>query len=509
MQAIVALSISAALGGSNSAAQSRSSGDDAGKGIQLAAAGNWKAAEIELRKAVEQKPNEPRILAALGTVLLQRQKTAEAVTYLEKAVEIAPADDRIRLELAKAEWQAARLQEARRNLGLVLKHQPNEPQAIMLQGMVAEKSKDYAEAVKLLTSVSPALSTEPLAVAALARSCYHAGTVEQARLCMAPIQSASPQGIFMAATAAADAEDFETAEAMLVSIMQAYPDRTSLQYQLALVQYHAGHLADSQTTLTHLIANGEGNADAHNLLGWCWFKLDDVNQAERELNDAIRLDPVSVTNYLDLARIQLASRQLDPALDSARRTVKLFPTSPEAWLLKGSIETAAQRLADAVNSYATAVHLTRSDAEAELALATAQWLAGMTEQSRASFHRLLQRYPRNAAIYVAYGEFLTSVRPGDTEQVAGLMKTASSLDPTLAEPHYYLGNMALTSGKLDEAVRQLEAATQLDPSSSKAHFALSRALRQQGRGEESARELGIYQELKTAEEGALSPNPAK
>jgi hypothetical protein len=55
----------------------------------------------------------------------------------------------------------------------------------------------------------------------------------------------------------------------------------------------------------------------------------------------------------------------------------------------------------------------------------------------------------------------------------------------------------------------LEAATQLDPSSSKAHFALSRALRQQGRGEESARELGIYQELKTAEEGALSPNPAK
>ena len=69
--------------------------------------------------------------------------------------------------------------------------------------------------------------------------------------------------------------------------------------------------------------------------------------------------------------------------------------------------------------------------------------------------------------------------------------------------------MALTSGKLDEAVRQLEAATQLDPSGSKAHFALSRALRQQGRSEESARELGIYQELKTAEEGALSTNPAK
>jgi Flp pilus assembly protein TadD len=82
-----------------------------------------------------------------------------------------------------------------------------------------------------------------------------------------------------------------------------------------------------------------------------------------------------------------------------------------------------------------------------------------------------------------------------------------SLDPSLADPHYYLGNLALTNGKLDEAVRQLQVATQLDPSSSKAHFALSRALRQQGRSEESARELGIYNQLKTAEDGAAGSSP--
>jgi Flp pilus assembly protein TadD len=87
------------------------------------------------------------------------------------------------------------------------------------------------------------------------------------------------------------------------------------------------------------------------------------------------------------------------------------------------------------------------------------------------------------------------------------MKTAMSLDPSLAEPHYYLGSLALTNGKLDEAMQQLQAAVRLDPSSSKAHFALSRALRQQGRSEESARELGIYQELKRAEDGAAGSAP--
>jgi tetratricopeptide (TPR) repeat protein len=433
---------------------------------------------------------------------LQRQKASEAVAYLEKAVEIAPADDGIRLDLAKAEWQARKLQAARSNLQLVLKHNPNDSQAIMLLGMVAERSGEFAEAEKLLTSVPLALRTEPLADAALARACYHKGSPEQVRLCMAPIQNTSPEGIFVAATAAADAEDFAMAEAMLLSIRPSYQDRYALDYQLALVQYHAGDIASSQATLTDMIAKGEGSGDAHNLLGWCWFKRSNLNQAEQELNEAIRLGPSSETNYLDLARMQLAGRQLDAALDSARLVVKLFPKSPEGWLVKGSIETLAQRLTDALASYTTAVRLDGNNAEAELALADAQWLAGKTEQSRASFHLLLQRYPRTAQIYVAYADFLSNVGPRNPAQLTRLMKTALALDSSLAEPHYFLGNSALANGKVDEAVQQLEIAAQLDPTSSKTHFALSSALRQQGRREESEREFGVYQKLKAEEEGA-------
>jgi tetratricopeptide (TPR) repeat protein len=349
------------------------------------------------------------------------------------------SDDAVRLKRAQADLHAGRLQQARNNLELVLKHRPNDPQAILLLGMVA-----------------------------------------------------------------ADTEDFTTAEAMFASIRSTYPDPPTLDYQLALVQYHEGHIADSQATLMNMVASGAGTADTHNLLGWCWFRSGNLNQAEQELNQAIRLQPSSLTNYLDLARMQLAARQIDPALDSARVAVKLFPTTAEAWLLKGSIETAGQRFADALASYTTAVHFKPHDQEAELALATAQWLAGVTGQARASFQHLIVRYPRNAAIYVTYADFLTSVGPHNAEQTEALMKRASALDPSLAEPHYYLGNLALTNGKLDEAVKQLQTAIQLDPDSSKAHFALSRALRQQGRSEDSARELGIYKELKTAEDGAAS-----
>ena len=250
---------------------------------------------------------------------------------------------------------------------------------------------------------------------------------------------------------------------------------------------------------------GENSGDAHNLLGWCWFQQGNLDQAEQELNEAIRLDPSSETNYLDLARLQLSGRQLDAALDSARLTVKLFPKSPEGWLLKGSIETLAQRLTDALASYTTAVRLDGNNAEAKLALADAQWLAGNTEQARASFRLLLQRYPRTAKVYVAYADFLSNVGPRDPAQLTKLMETALALDSSLAEPHYYMGNLALTNGKLDDAVQQLEIAARLDPTSSKTHFALSRALRQKGQREESEREFATYQKLKAGEEGASKP----
>ena len=312
-------------------------------------------------------------------------------------------------------------------------------------------------------------------------------------------QSASPQNVFRAATAAANAEDFSRAEALLLSIRQSYPNPAALEYQLALVQYHEGHIADSQATLTEMVSQGKSTGDVHNLLGWCWFKSADIAQAEREMNEAIRIDPSSVTNYLDLARMQLASRQVDASLDTVSRATQLFPASPEPWLLKGSIETAAQKQVDAVNSYTTAVRLSKHDVEAELALATAQSLAGMTARSRTSFQRLLERYPRNAQIHAAYAEFLSSTEPAETTRIAALMKTAASLDPSLAEPHYYLGNMALTAGKVQEAVRQLQLATQLDPTDSKTHFALSRALRQQGDAAASERELNTYKQLKAQE----------
>jgi len=475
------------------------------KGVDYARHGDWESAEAELRQAAKLAPNDPQILAALGGVLGTEHKLPEAATYLEKAVQLAPDNAVMRCNLARSQWQLGKLPEARRNLEHVLKANGKDSQAMLLLGIVSENMGDYTTAARLLSSVSSILPSEPLAVAALASAYYHSGKVEDARSYLQSIdtQTALPETIFATARVAADASDFALAEKMFLSIRSGYPDRVRLGYELALAQYHEEHFADSQATLSELVADGQATGEVHNLLGWCFQKQGKTKEATTELEMAIRLEPAKEMHYLDLARIFLANANPGAALNVAKHTVEIFPASDKAWLLQGSIETGLQNFTEAVKSYTYAVRLNRNDAEPCRALATAQWLAGMVKEAQATFQDLLGRFPRDADSYAAYGALLvgdSASTEGDVNRGARLLETALSLDTSLAEPHYYLGNLALRNGDVELALRHLEASVKLNPASSKTHFALSKALKRQGRAEQSAEEVRIYQELKAAEE---------
>lgn len=492
------------------AAQSIQAGEHTKKGVEYARIGDWKSAEAELREAVALAPNDPQVLASLGGVLAMEQKLAEAGSYLERALRLAPDDAVIRRNLARDQWQMGKLPEARRNLERVLKLHPSDDQAVFLLGMVSENSGEYPAAAKLLESVPSLLRSEPLGAAALANSYYHTGRIEQARACLQSIgiQERNPNAIFVAAGVAADARDFELAERMFSSIRSTYVDRATLDFQLALAQYHQTHFADCQITLTEIIATGKASGDVYNLLGWCFQNQGRTKEAITELEQAIALESSKEANYLDIARMLLADGKLGAALEIAGRAVQLFPASDKAWLVKGSIQTGLQSFTDAVKSYTAAVELNQNQAEPRRALATAQWMAGLTAEAQLTFQDLLRRFPQDAANYAAYGALLVADDPSNEETVARgarLLETALSLDPSLAEPHYYLGNFALTKGDAGAAVRHLEAAVKLNPASGKMHFALSKALQRQGRGEESARELRAYQELKAAEDRLWKP----
>jgi Tfp pilus assembly protein PilF len=88
-----------------------------------------------------------------------------------------------------------------------------------------------------------------------------------------------------------------------------------------------------------------------------------------------------------------------------------------------------------------------------------------------------------------------------------LLHAAARHDPNSAEAQYQLGNLALSRGQTKSAIEYLENAASMSAESAKAHFALARAYRRAGRTEDAARETALYERLKKQPDSEPKSSP--
>jgi tetratricopeptide (TPR) repeat protein len=476
------------------------------KGLQLAQIGEFTKAKIELRHAMHLFPNETTPLVALGDVLAMQNRFSEANVYFEKALKINPHDPDSRRHLAASQWQLDRLPQARENLQRVLRDSPNDEQSTLLLGMVEESLKDYRAAARLLGSVPQLVRNQPAAVPALVHCYYEISDKDRVHEQVGILvnEPSDPQAPFLVARVATEANDYETAEKLLASIRSTYPDAEALGYQIAVVQYRTGRFGESQGTLLDLIKGGRQNARIYNLLGWCFEKQGQPDEAVRALKHAINLDTTAESNYIDLAHILVAHHLLSSALELARKVVDSFPSSSDAYSLKGMIEIEEKNYVAAVQSYTRAAQLNEMSPEKKVELARAQAAAGLYDEAAATLRKGITKFPRDARHYQEYGLMLLKRgEKGDARADArafSLLQTAVALDRSLWVSHYELGKLWLKKGKPSEAVQGLETASTLNPENGKIHYALWRAFRSLGQTKEATKERERFQSLEQRED---------
>lgn len=436
------------------------------------------------------------------------QKLPESTLCLEKALSINPEDARTRRNLASNQFQAGQFQVAKENLERVLKAEPGDQTSVLLLGMVDEELKDYQHAAALLASVPQEVQKHPKAEVALARSYYRTGETSKARQVLSALENhlADTEGIFLGAQVADQMGDYELAEHMFRSIQASYADKAKLAYNLALAQYNAGGITDSQVTLQEL-SRGLSSArydtsDIENLMAWCFFKQNHIKEAVAHMDRAIALDPSRESNYLDVGMMLLHDSRYNGALAAARKAVDVAPDSYQAYRLLGAAQYKLGELKAAGDSYAHAVALNASDRESLLGLASTQVDAGDIGAAESTFERAIARFPSDANLYLQYGKMLLVHRSNgnaiQTRAVA-LLKRAISLDGSLAEAHFELGNLELSAGQAEQALPELEAAEKLDPKPSRFHYALARAYLRLGRRSDGMSEMRLFQKLKANE----------
>ena len=119
---------------------------------------------------------------------------------------------------------------------------------------------------------------------------------------------------------------------------------------------------------------------------------------------------------------------------AAEKALEIAPDSYRAHRLKAQVEMKVGRPKDAEALYAHAVAVNPADADAIAGLATAQLDIGKTAAAEETLKKAIERLPREALLYQAYGNMLLwgegTTNPEAEARAVALLKKAEALDPS-------------------------------------------------------------------------------
>ncbi len=191
----------------------------------------------------------------------------------------------------------------------------------------------------------------------------------------------------------------------------------------------------------------------HNNLGIAYDKIGKYEDAIKEFEEALRLDPEYIEVHNNLAVTFEKLGRIEEAIEGLQHALRLNPNYVEALSNLGSIYAKSQKYEDAIREL--------------------QKASGINPDYAFAHNSLGIVYAEQKKYEEAIEEFKAAIR----------------LAPEHAPSHCNLGEMYLEQGKNDEALKEFQKALELEPEFAEAHFGAGLALYNTGSYDRAAREF--------------------
>lgn len=269
------------------------------------------------------------------------------------------------LALAVQHHQAGRLTQAEQLYRLVLQHEPRQPDALHLLGMVAYQVGQYAQAVEL---IGRAIAISPRAAS------YH-----------------NNLGLVYRALGR-DAD----AEASYRQSLQLQPNFPEALNNLGNVLRDRGELNGAVELYRRALELKPAYAEAHNNLGTGYYELGKVSEAIGCYRRAIELKPDYGEAWGNLGVALQHEGQLAPALDACRRGVELKPNEAAGYNHWGSVLRQQHQYGQALACYEQALRLKPRDPRAHKGKGACLFWQGRMTEAIDSFQQSLHEASQDA-----------------------------------------------------------------------------------------------------------------
>lgn len=232
---------------------------------------------------------------------------------------------------------------------------------------------------------------------------------------------------------------------------------TDLRPVVALIA--KGQLAPAERQLRQILAQG-GGAKARGLLGLVLLQQNKLEEAEVELQRALRADPALADVRQQLARLYLAQGKEDQGLVELRRAAETVALERDLALKLAAVEQAAGHPALAERQLRSLIDRFQS-VEALLQLARLQSSRKDATGALESLRRARALAPNAEDVLSASAQIALAVRAPVPAILA--LEPLTRMCPTVAQYPYLLGVALMQAGDTLAAVDPLQAAERLEP----------------------------------------------
>ena len=256
--------------------------------IHLARAGRPEEALAAARMAVENRPDQAKDLAILGSALIRTERFVEAEEILRRALEIDPAHKNSRRQIANMLRVQGRREEALEAYRALLEIDSNYAPAYAYIGDLLVQLHRYAEAVEPLSKALTLINAAPSLTADLPTP----GFVHE-----------------LLGTALRELGRPQSGEAHFRRAMQLNPRNMAEREQLARSHFRGKRYRQALELYRTLLENDPDEASTHADIGTTLYYLDRTEEAIRSLERALALDPSLESARNNLEKIRKRIRQ--------------------------------------------------------------------------------------------------------------------------------------------------------------------------------------------------------
>lgn len=320
-------------------------------------------AEKIFRQLVASDAKDVDYVTSLGLSLAGQKKWDEATQTFTKMLGMSDVPPNL---VAVARTQLAYIALQKANYGqavetaktiLVFNNKPN-TQAINIALEALKKQKKTEEAVALLAPLAQQFSSDPFINARFITAMVAAGQVEKAREHAAAQVKLGTRNVVATAEAYIQAGDFPSAVALLQAAIAAKPDELDLLFQLGSVQERAGDRKASEAVFLKVLEKNPEHAPSLNYLGYMWAEKGvNLERAQEMLTRAVGQDPDNGAYVDSLGWVYFRLGQLDLAEKYLTDATRLLPRDPTVHEHLGDVLAKRGDMQRALKLYRTAVDL--------------------------------------------------------------------------------------------------------------------------------------------------------